>query len=185
MLDSLESSVLGDADMRRGRVNGTKAMVVEAIKTVRSVDWVTKAGAGGRALEIIESEDGGESMDEEVVETMLGPGAEDTPPVEDVVVADGEVQEMLIAEAVAEAVDEASLPDVFKDALKASEYADETVLAEAIKKAVEGYKAAVGSGKPFGQGQPKKKAIAEVEETSMERRIKRHKRILAEVGYSS
>ena len=191
-LGSLECSILGEGKMRKGKVNGKEAYIVEAIDTVESIDWVTRAGAGGRALEIVENQDGGgEDMEsnvqnEPVVEVQPGAGtaASEQPP--DVTIeTEGEVQEMMIAEAVAETVNQASLPDVFKDALKAREYEDKTTLAEAIKKAVEDYKAATGSGRPFGQGQPRQRAIEESDETPMERKVKRHKRILAEVGYKS
>lgn len=40
-------SVLGAGVARPGRVNGQTARIVESVKGIRSVDWVTQAGAGG------------------------------------------------------------------------------------------------------------------------------------------
>jgi hypothetical protein len=188
--------------MRDGKVNGAKAVVVESIDTVASVDWVTKAGAGGRALEIVENdEEGGSNMTEgsvdDVVEEVLEEQVAETdeaiveetdPSQEDVVETEGEVlEEALIAEAVvAEEVDKTSLPDAFKNALKVREYANDDELAGAITKATEDFKAATGSGKPFGQGQKKKETeVAESDEAHpMERKSKRLDRILADVGHS-
>jgi len=190
VLGSLENSVYGDGPMRKGKVNGQEAYVVEGVNTVGSVDWVTKAGAGGRALEIVENSDGGESiMMEEVVEEVAvaidEPVVVEEAPPADTVETEGDVQEMMIAEAVVSTVDKAKLPEAFKNALKVQEWADEASLEAGIAQAVEDYKAATGSGKPFGQGQPTQKKVAETEETPMERRLKRYNRILAEVGHSS
>lgn len=40
-------SVLGAGVARPGKVNGQTARIVESVKGIRSVDWVTQAGAGG------------------------------------------------------------------------------------------------------------------------------------------
>lgn len=40
-------SVLGNGSARPGRVNGQDMRIVESIEKVRSIDWVTEAGAGG------------------------------------------------------------------------------------------------------------------------------------------
>jgi hypothetical protein len=40
-------SVLGNGRARPGRVNGEDMRIVESIEKVRSIDWVTEAGAGG------------------------------------------------------------------------------------------------------------------------------------------
>lgn len=55
-LDSLECSILGDGKLRATTIDGKQGYMVESITDIRSVDWVTKAGAGGRALRIAESE---------------------------------------------------------------------------------------------------------------------------------
>lgn len=56
VLDSLECSILADGRARPGfEEGGRKGKIVEAITAVSSVDWVTRAGAGGRALALAES----------------------------------------------------------------------------------------------------------------------------------
>jgi len=188
VLSSLENSVYGDGTMRKGRVNGKEAMVVEAIDTVASVDWVTKAGAGGRALEIVENEEGGqEDMKQEIVEEAavaeVEPeegGTEAASVVE--VEVEGDAQTGPLAEAaVAETVDHTSLPAAFKTALKVGEYADDAALAEAVRQAIADYSAATGSGKPFGLGAsnlasnlasnepPARQTIAEREQSQQDR----------------
>ena len=196
VLGSLENSVYGDGTMRKGRVNGKDAMVVESIDTVSSVDWVTKAGAGGRALEIVENEeDGGQvAMSESVVEEAAvvevepsdGGEAEAASVVE--VEVEGDAHTAPLAEAaVAETVDKTSLPATFKAALKVREYEDETSLAEAVEQAIADYTAATGSGKPFGQGanrqlvstpETAKPTIAEMVESQQER----YRAVLAKHG---
>ena len=47
-------SVLGQGTARPGRAEGREARIVEAVKTVKSVDWVTQGGAGG-AIDFAES----------------------------------------------------------------------------------------------------------------------------------
>ncbi len=47
-------SVLGGGLARPGKVNGEDGRIVESLKNVRSVDWVTEAGAGG-AIDFAES----------------------------------------------------------------------------------------------------------------------------------
>ena len=200
VLNSLEDSIIGEGDMRKGKVNGEGAFIVEDIKTVASIDWVTKAGAGGRALEIVENDEGGINMTEEQVEEVVveEPAVEEvaetveveeTDPSQDVVETEGEVlEELMIAEAVvAEEVDKTSLPEAFKIALKVREYANDDELAGAITKATDDFKAATGSGKPFGQGQTKKEAeVAETDEAHpMERKAKRLKQILVDAGHLS
>jgi hypothetical protein len=55
LLDKMECSILAGGKAKRGEVDGKKAKIVEAITSAESVDWVTRAGAGGRALALAES----------------------------------------------------------------------------------------------------------------------------------
>lgn len=52
--DQVAFSVLGQGKARPGKVDGRDARVIESFTQVRSVDWVTTAGAGG-AIEFAES----------------------------------------------------------------------------------------------------------------------------------
>lgn len=52
--EQIAFSVLGGGYARPGRVNGRDTRIVESFKNLRSVDWVTEAGAGG-AIDFAES----------------------------------------------------------------------------------------------------------------------------------
>lgn len=55
ILDSLECSILAYGKAKPGVVEGRKGNIVESITAAQSVDFVTKAGAGGGAINIAES----------------------------------------------------------------------------------------------------------------------------------
>jgi hypothetical protein len=57
-------SINASGSSRVGRVEGRNAKIVEAISGVESVDWVTKAGAGGKVVELMEAEANGELGDD-------------------------------------------------------------------------------------------------------------------------
>ncbi|NIQ92599.1 MAG: hypothetical protein GWN93_27920, partial [Deltaproteobacteria bacterium] len=59
ILNKMECSILGTGKVRKGEIDGRKGKIVEAITDARSVDWVTRGGAGGHALNLAES--GGDS----------------------------------------------------------------------------------------------------------------------------
>lgn len=52
--DEIAFSILGGGSARPGKVNGRDARIVESFKNIRSIDWVTEAGAGG-AIDFAES----------------------------------------------------------------------------------------------------------------------------------
>lgn len=53
-LNSLHCSILASGTAQPGEIDGREYQVVESIDEAHSVDWVTQAGAGGHALNIIE-----------------------------------------------------------------------------------------------------------------------------------
>lgn len=55
-LNTLECSILASGKARKGEVDGKTANIVEAITKGHSVDWVTSAGAGGKASRLVENE---------------------------------------------------------------------------------------------------------------------------------
>ena len=55
LLEKMECSILAAGTARKGEVDGRKGHVVEAITSAESVDWVTRAGCGGRALKLAET----------------------------------------------------------------------------------------------------------------------------------
>lgn len=69
MLAGLHCSILAKGDVRKGvEMDGDKVNVVEAITEARAVDWVTRAGAGGRALSLVENDEMPEgNMENEIV----------------------------------------------------------------------------------------------------------------------
>jgi len=138
MLDKMECSILGKGKVRKGSVDGRKGKIVEAITEARSVDWVTRGGAGGHALNLAES--GGDDMTEE--------HREQEQEQEEAQVGEQAVEEILSETAVAAILDEASLPDAAKTRLKAAEYADEDALKEAVSAEVKYLKEITGAGRP-------------------------------------
>jgi hypothetical protein len=161
MLDKLSCSILASGNVKRGKIDGTDARIVEAITDAQAVDWVTRAGAGGQALAIMseaQSEpesNGGTVMAEE---TQQEPAVTPEP-----------VQERL-SETEAQAVlAEAQCNDAIKERLAAGSYANADALKAAIVAEVEYLKRVTGAGRVTDLGesakaQPKQVTLAEVED---------------------
>jgi hypothetical protein len=148
-LGSLECSILATGRTKKGKVGDRKGNIVEAITSATSVDWVTRAGAGGHAIALAESNTGGDAMSEEeqttAQEQEQEEGAQEATLQEDSVT--------YLAESEVKAALEASrLPRQAQSRLAEGQYLD----AEALKAAVEAERAYVkeltGSGRPFAQG---------------------------------
>lgn len=78
MIEKMECSILAQGNAKSGfELGGRRGKVVESISSVEAVDWVTRAGAGGKALSIAES-DGGTAGGDPIVD----------PPTPDPVVSD-------------------------------------------------------------------------------------------------
>lgn len=162
VLDRLECSVLGAGTARPFELDGRKGKLVESITDAESVDWVTRAGAGGHALDIAESDknplpEGANMADEkETVEVQptqpeaetVAPVAEaaETPalPAEPTRLSEVEVSGLLEAEK--------RLPPVSRVRLAESTYTDSEAVKAAITKELAYLKEALGSGQPFGLG---------------------------------
>ncbi|MBU2177619.1 MAG: hypothetical protein KJ556_21210, partial [Gammaproteobacteria bacterium] len=156
LLEKMECSILASGTAKKGEIGGRKGHIVEAITHADSVDWVTRAGAGGRARALVESEAGGtEPMEDETIveeseqeiENVTISEQEPTPDPEP---APDPVK--LAAEKVQEALTATNLPPASVFKLAGADYADETSLAEAIKAEVAEVKERTGSGRPFAQG---------------------------------
>jgi hypothetical protein len=157
-LDGLHVSILANGTARPFELDGRKGKIVETIAEGGSVDWVTRAGAGGRALRLAET-------DESVKETDMP--EETTIPAEEELEAPAEVQEKLEVESaetevpaepvslseseVQEALDESKLPDISRERLKVAEYANTDALEEAITAERDYVVALTGAGRPVGQ----------------------------------
>jgi len=184
ILDKLECSIRASGRTKPYEKNGRKGRMVEAITNAKSVDWVTRAGAGGRAVNIMESDtnsetEGGdlvnksEEKQEEVVEEEVQEEEtkEEAKAVEEVKEeevkeeeikqeeineADPEPEETLLSESeVTSLLAEAKLPDAAKVKLALDEYPNEDALKEAINGMAEMLQAITGSGDPV---MPKTKA---------------------------
>jgi hypothetical protein len=146
LLDKMECSILATGMAKKGKVEGRKARIVESITEADSVDWVTRAGAGGRALSLSENEGGSmdpkekEQEEQELEEVQISEDSDEDAPD----------PEPLSEEAVAERLGETNLPQASRDRLSEAEYADEDELEEAVQAEVDYVKAITGSGKPFG-----------------------------------
>jgi hypothetical protein len=158
LLEMMECSIRGHGKVRKApfEQGGRKGKFVEELTDISSVDWVSKAGAGGRALGLAENDTGGARMEDqkkvkagEQEESAKGAGAgtETVPLGEenpgqgggDTKLAEAQVTEMLAAVA---------LPEHTKKLLAAREYADEEELDTVIGGIVAEFKDAIGSGKP-------------------------------------
>jgi hypothetical protein len=172
-LETLECSILALGTTKKGEIDGQEANIVEAITKGQSVDWVTKAGAGGHAIALAESNTGGVKMEKEqigkllsesdlpqdVQERLAGGEYENEEAVKEAILKETKepAQEPKAPQVLAESeveklVDETKLPNAFKAALKVAEYADEDALKAAIAEAVKDAKALTGSGRVFAQG---------------------------------
>jgi len=148
-LHTLECSIVGTGKVRNGEVDGRKGKIVEAITVGQGIDWVTRGGAGGRALNLAESEDqsnsGGDSdMAEEHKEKEQVEESQTEEQVTEVV--------LLSETAVAAILDEATLPDAAKTRLKAAEYENEEAVKGAVSAEVKYLQEITGAGKPLMHG---------------------------------
>jgi hypothetical protein len=175
VLDRLECSVLGMGTARPFELEGRKGKLVESITDAESVDWVTRAGAGGHALDIAESqtnEEGATMADEnKTVEETPDIVAADTPaPVAEVAEQPAPAPEPTrLSEADVATLLEAEkrLPVASRARLAESNYTDGEAVKTAITAELAYLKDVTGSGQPYGLGavQPAPKLTpAELEE---------------------
>ena len=145
-LETLECSILARGTTREGEVDGIKGHIVEAITEGISVDFVTKAGAGGHAINLAE---GGEPVDEKELkeeEVQEEAPTQDAPPEEtpEVTMLEGEQVQALLSET--------NLPSVAKARVAEGEYRSEDEAKTAIQAEVDYVKELTGSGEVFSQG---------------------------------
>lgn len=144
LLTKLECSLLANGVAKPGNVNGKQYKVIESITDVESVDWVTRAGAGGHALEIAEC-DGG-IMDEQKTEQATEQPTQPEP------VAEAQVVRLSEAAVGALLKSETRLPAASRVRLAEAQYETEDAVKAAMTKELEYLSEAVGAGKPFGLG---------------------------------
>lgn len=112
LLHLLPNSIFATGTSKEGEAEGRKAKIVETIDKVHSVDWVTAAGAGGQALDLVEGEEG----------TSVSP---DTETIEEVTVQD------LPAERVKELLSEAGVANPYYEVLARRRYGSDDEVREA------------------------------------------------------
>lgn len=164
-LHQLENSILATGSVRMGEVGGKPGKIVEAINEVKSVDFVTRAGAGGHALALAESEEGAMPQEETTTivvtessaitattgETSTTTSAqnvaitETAPATEPVLLSEADVAALL--------KEDAGLPEASKERLAKGQYAGKEKLQEAIVAEKDYIKKLTGSGKPAGLGE--------------------------------
>ena len=170
-LDTLECSILADGTARRGTVDGREAKIVESITSVRAVDWVTRAGAGGHAMSIAENEDAAPA--ETPAQAEPTPPAPVQPPPPPAALQEAQVTVIL---------SESKLPTEAQEWLAEAEYFDERELMDAITKARNSVKKMTGSGKPFAHGAKLNENEPTDPEAAKRRGDERFRRIMREVG---
>jgi hypothetical protein len=150
LLGKMECSILADAIAERKvyEENGRKGKKILEITNVESVDWVTRAGAGGHALKVAEGEDGSQVL-EEGTQTPE-PEVEPTQVIE---TQEGGTVMPLPIEKVKEVLGTSRLPQVSQERLAEGSYEDEAALEVAIAAEVEYLKVVTSSGKPFSVGE--------------------------------
>jgi hypothetical protein len=172
LLETLECSILASGRSKRGTVDGKPANIVEAITQAHSVDWVTKAGAGGKALNLAESATGaGETMliqQTKPTQTVAAVGAQTSAVTETTAPAPEAKTETLseaqtesaetkteaapvfLAEAAVQAtLTDRKLPPAVQKRILGGQYADVAALDTAIAAEVAYLKEATQSGKPL------------------------------------
>lgn len=161
VLDSLECSILANGRARKGTIDGQAANIVEAITSRQSVDWVTKAGAGGHAHSLAENGDiqMDPTKDNKVAEaapaqataatgTGAGTGNAQTVQISETQPATAPAAPIALAEADVKAAIE-KLPAPVQKRLAGRQYADAAALKEAIESEIAYLKEVTSSGKPF------------------------------------
>lgn len=176
LLEKMECSILASGRAKPFEEAGRKGKAVEAITEVSAVDWVTKAGAGGHALNLAESAAGGLvepgakfliSLDEggeQFIPAQPEPVSTETAEAEPEPVAIHEQEPEPITEAAPDpvrlaetevdaALAKTNLPPASVLALARESYTDAAALAEAIKAEIRRVKEISGSGRPFALGE--------------------------------
>ena len=122
-LDLLECSIYAEGETQTARIGEREGKIVKQITRVHSVDWVTRAGAGGHAVALAET------------------AAPNT--------TEGKIMEK---EKVVELLAQTRLPKPLQAVLAEREYADEKAVTDSVAAFIESWKAETGGGEPFAQG---------------------------------
>lgn len=179
-LEKLECSIMADAKAIRGKVNGKKGKIIESFVRPGDVDWVTKAGAGGHALAIAESEDGNmtdekEKLQEEQVQEQ--DVAEEDVKIEEQDETPQDPPKVPCVSDVLKALLDSELPRPAQLRVAEKDYGTAEELAEAIKGEAEYVK----SLRPKSGGKPKgmTRATVKVGEADVKPLAERERAVMA------
>lgn len=146
-LNLLEFSIYGEGLSQPGEVDGEEFNVVQEITHIDYVDWVTRAGAGGRALSIAErAERAGRERGGATEEDDMG---------------------KLDESKVSEILGNTRLPEAARHRLAEGEYDSEEALTEAIQAEADYLSQATGAGDVFGLGEGDPEPEAEIDEAAV------------------
>jgi hypothetical protein len=174
-LNKLECSILASGKARKGKVDGKDAKIVEEITDAESVDWVTRAGAGGKALQLSES---GLNTEKEV--PMSGQeGEQDVKPTEETPATEAVAEThdetpapvSLAEDVVLAELGKVRLPEVTKAKLAKGSYTTVEELNKAVGDEVAYLKEATASGKPFEQNGESKSTETKLTEAEYESKM--------------
>lgn len=167
VLASLHCSILASGDAKPGTIDEHEYNIVQGITAVRSVDWVTQAGAGGHALQLSEAEEQPKPILEPEPETE--PEVLDENAVHPVIISEqegegeGAIQSLTLAEVIT-TLGKTNLPAASVATLAEQQYPDEAAVQKQVTAEVARLKAA-GSGQPLGiqsAPQPSAPSLAEI-----------------------
>jgi hypothetical protein len=164
LLEKMECSILGSArSVKNFERNGRKGKMIEAITDITSVDWVTRAGAGGHAVSLAENENGGITMkDQDMTENANQEATEEVlieeqaPEQEQDDKSPEEPQAEKVGEdEVRQLVENSKLPETAQKRLMLAEYETEEAVQAAIQQELGYIKEITGSGQVFGMAENK------------------------------
>lgn len=170
VLNDLHCSIVASGQVKENfELNGRKGREVTAINEVWAVDWVTKAGAGGHALNILEGDVNTMLDEEQTVEeveeaTAVLREAEEEAQEENVEEA-ATVPALLESTEVAHILAESSLPDTARNRLAFANYVSAEEVQAAIAAEIDYIKSVTNSGKPptaVGTGRTPQRTLEEV-----------------------
>jgi hypothetical protein len=188
LLNKMECSILASGKTVPFELQGRKGHRVTEIVEVASIDWVTRAGAGGHALSIAENDktpqpasndpvtenvavvqSGGTITEDKtaVEEVTTEKQVEEVTPVTETPAVISEKQEaepevkVLAAEAVKAMLAETRLPEITKERFMASVFKTEEELKEAIEAEKKYISKLTGAGLPFGLSETAAKTATE------------------------
>jgi len=135
-LADLECSILADGQVKEGfELGGRKGKSVEKITGAKAVEWVTRAGAGGKALALVESAEGAIDMEELENENVVKEPVEETETTTTEALHEEQGESELSAQDVLAAILESELPAAVQKRLASSRYATAEELSEAVQRA--------------------------------------------------